>query len=148
MKFRYLILPAFLFFAGCSTDDMKMPELKIPFVGGESGVCETEPKWVINPPSESGYVYGVGIAPKNFAGAQAQRKSALAKAINEIASQLNTTVNSQLSTKASVYNGQGSSSMSSVSFQTVNGQKVSADIVKSCKNPNNGYLYVLMKAKR
>ena len=148
MKLKYLVLPAFLFFAGCSTDSIKMPELKIPFIGGSTGICDTEPSWVINPPSESGAVYGVGIAPKNFAGDQAQRKSAVAKAINEIASQLNTTVNSQVTTNSSVVNGQGSSSMSALSFQTVNGQRVSADIVKSCKNPNNGYLYILMKAKR
>jgi len=148
MKLKYLVLPAFLFFAGCSTSDMQMPNLDVPFIGGDKGICNTEPSWAITPPLEKGYVYGVGIAPRNFNGEQAQRKSALSKAINEIASQFNTTVNSQIATSASVHNGQGSSSMSSVSFQTVNGQKVSANIVKSCKNPNNGYLYILMKAKR
>ena len=140
---KYLLIPAIAFFAGCSTPNVSSIN---PF--SQNGICEREPSWVLNPPSEKDAVYGVGVAPKNFAGEQAQRKSALAKAINEIASQLNTTVNSQVATSASVVNGHGSSAMSSVSFQTVNGQKVSATIVKSCKNPNNGYLYILMKANR
>ena len=140
---KYLLIPAIVFFAGCSTPNVANIN---PF--SQNGICEREPSWVLNPPSEKDAVYGVGVAPKNFAGEQAQRKSALAKAINEIASQLNTTVNSQVATSASVINGHGSSAMSSVSFQTVNGQKVSATIVKSCKNPHNGYLYILMKANR
>jgi len=143
---KYLLIPAIAFFAGCSTPNVADIKSINPFA--ENGICEKEPSWVINPPREKNAVYGVGIAPRNFAGEQAQRKSAVAKAINEIASQLNTTVNSQVATSASVVNGQGSSAMSSVSFQTVNGQKVSATIVKSCKNPNNGYLYILMKANR
>jgi hypothetical protein len=146
MKLKYLVLPAFLFFAGCG-NNLKVPDINIPFMN-DNGICETEPKWVTNPPVEKNEIYGVGIAPRNFHGVQAQRKSAIAKAINEIASQLNTTVNSQVATTATVVNGHGSSAMNSVSFQTVNGQKVSAQIVKSCKNPNNGYLYILMKAKR
>jgi hypothetical protein len=140
MKLKYLFLPAFLLFAGCQS------EIPVDIFKTDNGICKTEPKWVVNPPVEKGAIYGVGVAPINFKGEQAQRKSAIAKAINEIASQMNTTVNSQTTTTASVYNGHGSSGMSSVSFQTVNGQKVSAKIIKSCKNPNNGYFYVLMKA--
>ena len=143
MKLKYLILPATLFFAGCNSN----VEISNPF-SGSSTICQNEPSWAINLPSKQGFVYGIGEAPQNFRGRQAQRKSALAKAINEIASQLNTTVNSQVATQASLHNGQGSSSMSAVSFQTVNGQKVSAKIIKSCKNPNNGYLYILMEAKK
>jgi len=144
---KYLLIPAIAFFAGCSTPNVTDIKTINPFAK-EDGICEKEPSWVINPPSDKNAIYGVGIAPRNFAGEQAQRKSAVSKAINEIASQLNTTVNSQTVTRAAVVNGQGSSAMSSVSFQTVNGQKVSAKIVKSCKNPNNGYLYILMKANR
>ena len=143
MKKRYLIIPAFLLFAGCAGSSYMSNML-----GGDDGVCSSEPTWVVSPPSQKGAIYGVGVAPRHFKGEQAQRKSAISKAINEIASQMNTTVNSQMATSASVYNGHGSSSMSSISFQTVNGQKVSAKIVKSCKNPNNGYLYILMKADK
>ena len=137
MRLKLLFIPA-LFFAGCSSPSIAS--------FSNDGVCSSEPRWAVTPPVKKGEIYGVGVAPKHFKGRQAQRKSAIAKAIDEIASQMNTTVSSQTARKASVYNGQASSGMSSVSFQTVNGQKVSATIVKSCKNPNNGYLYVLMKA--
>jgi len=112
----------------------------------QSTICKTEPSWVLNPPVEDNSIYGVGIAPVNFNGEQAQRKSAIAKAVNEIASQLNTTVNSQTITQAVHNNNQASTATSSVSFQTVNGQKVSAKIIKWCKNPSTGKLYILMKA--
>lgn len=138
---KYLIIPA-LFFAGCSMNSLSLKK------DSNSNICVNEPKWVLNPPVKAGEIYGVGIAPQNFNGVQAQRKSAISKAINEIASQLNTTVNSQTVIHSVVYNKNASTSMNNVSFQTVNGQKVSAIIVKSCKNPNNGYLYILMKANR
>jgi PBP1b-binding outer membrane lipoprotein LpoB len=138
---KLLVIPAILLFAGCSMSDLSLSKK-------ESNICSTEPTWVLNPPAKPGVVYGIGIAPQNFNGEQAQRKSAVAKAINEIASQLNTTVNSQTITQSVVHNNNGSSSMSNVSFQTVNGQKVSAQIIKSCKNPNSGVLYILMKANR
>jgi PBP1b-binding outer membrane lipoprotein LpoB len=132
-----------LFLTGCALNIESLFGEKRPT---NSSICNSEPEWVLNPPFEKRVIYGVGIAPQNFKGQQAQRKSAVAKAIQEIASQMKTTVNSQLISKASLHNGNGSSSMNSISFQTVDGQKVSANIVKSCKNPNNGYLYILMKA--
>ena len=92
-------------------------------------------------------MYGVGIAPQNFNGESAQRKSAISKAINEIASQMHTTVNSQLVLQSSTYNKSSAHSLSSISFQTIDGEKVSAVVIKSCKNPNNGFIYVLMEAK-
>jgi hypothetical protein len=143
MKFKYLILPAFLFFAGCMSPSVNQ---------SNNGICHKEPSWVLNIPVKEGEIYGVGIAPMNFNGEQAQRKSAIAKALDEIASQMQTTVNSQTITTAQTstdtISSNGSTSMNSVSFQTVNGQKVSAEIVKSCKNPNNGYLYILMKTTK
>ena len=112
-----------------------------------NGICESEPSWAINPPSKKGYLYGVGIAPQNFKGESAQRESAISKAINEIASQMNTTVNSQLLSQSSIYNKSSTHSLSSISFQTIDGEKVSAVVIKSCKNPNNGFIYIIMEAK-
>jgi hypothetical protein len=149
MKLKFLLIPA-LFFAGCSSPNVEMPTISFPdfdfFKGSDSSVCKSEPEWVLHPPFEKNSVYGIGIAPRHFKGEQAQRKSAMSKAIQEIASQMNTTVNSQLVSRAAIHNKHASKSMSSISFQTVNGQQVSANIVKSCKNPDNGYLYILMKA--
>jgi len=135
MKFKYFILPAFLFFAGCTNN---------PTLNNDKNICMNEPKWVLNIPKDG--VYGVGIAPLNFYGEQAQRQSAIAKAVNEIASQMNTTVDSKTIITTSVHNGKGDSTFNNISFQNVNGQKVKAIIVKSCKNPDNGKLYILMKA--
>jgi len=140
---KFLIIPAILLFAGCSMNNMNLNTSD-----KTNGICMNEPSWVLNPPVQKGVIYGIGIAPENFKGSQAQRKSAIAKAIDEIASQLKTTVNSKTITQASVHNGIGSTSMNSISFQTVNGQTVSTQIIKSCKNPNNGYLYILMKANK
>jgi hypothetical protein len=149
MKLRYssffLSLSTFLI-VGCST-----PSVYIPGISNNSdknGICQTEPEWVLHTPVENGVIYGVGVAPPNFNGEAAQRKSAIAKAVNEIASQLNTTVNSQTMSKSTLNNHSANHSISTVSFQTVNGQKVSSKIVKSCKNPNNNYLYILMKADK
>ena len=152
MNLKFLLLPAMLFFAGCSTDNINMSNLnfsdKKQITQKENGICKQEPSWVLNPPVENNAIYGVGIAPINFKGVQAQRKSAIAKALSEIATQFNTTVDSQLVTKASLHNGSASTDMDSLSFQTVSGQKVSATIIKSCKNPSSGYFYVLMKARK
>ena len=137
---KLLLIPAMLLFAGCSFN-------QIGLSNKPKDICYTEPTWAITPPVKDGYIYGVGIAPMNFNGEQAQRKSALSKAINEIAAQLNTTVNSQIVMNMSVHNNSATRNMNSISFQTVDGQKVSAKIIKSCKNPNNGYLYILMRTK-
>ena len=136
---KLLLIPAVLLFAGCS--------FQFNVNNKPKDICYTEPTWAVTPPVEKGYIYGVGIAPMNFNGEQAQRKSALSKAINEIATQLNTTVNSQFMMQMSVHNKNAIKNMNSISFQTVDGQKVSAKIIKSCKNPNNGYLYILMRTK-
>ena len=138
---KLLLIPAMLLFAGCTFNQITLSNNQ------QKDICYNEPTWAVTPPVEKGYIYGVGIAPMNFNGEQAQRKSALSKAIDEIASQLNTTVNSQVMMSMSAHNNNATRDMNSVSFQTVDGQKVSAKIIKSCKNPNNGYLYILMRTK-
>jgi len=143
MKLKYSSLLLLFFMMGCST-----PSLDIVNLGNDNGICETTPKWVNQPPVEEGKVYGVGIAPPNFKGDAVQRKSAIAKAIDQIASQKHTVVNSQIASRSAVYNKSATHSMSAVSFQSVNGQNISAKIIKSCKNPNNNYFYVLMQADK
>ena len=54
MKLRYFILPAMLFFAGCSTD-VSLPDIGI--LNSDNGICEKEPKWVVNPPVEKNAIY-------------------------------------------------------------------------------------------
>ena len=134
---KYFIFLVFIFLSGCAVDGVSP--------SANQNICKTTPSWVLNVPVEKGVVYGVGIAHKNFYGEQAQRTSAISRAIDEISRQLQTTVNSQLVSNTNVQNGSVSRSLNTVSFQTVDGQKVSAVIVKSCKNPIDGTLYILMK---
>jgi hypothetical protein len=131
---------AALLMVGCATPSLNTKK--------QDDICVNEPKWVLNPPVNAKKIYGIGIAPPNFNGIAAQRESAIHKAIKEIASQLNTVVNSQTISTAAVHNKSATHIMSSVSFQTVNGQKVSAKIIKSCKNPNNNFLYILMETDK
>ena len=133
MKYKYFILPAFLFFAGCANHSIN-----------NLNECSKEPNWIFNIPQD-GNIYGVGIAPVNFYGEQAQRKSAISKALNEIATQIQTNVDSKTIMTTYVKNKNAQTTFSNVSFQTTTGQKVSAVVVKSCKNPENGDLYILMK---
>jgi hypothetical protein len=128
-----------LIMVGCTTPNFSNTNEKT------DGICLSEPNWVLHPPVKEGKIYGIGIAPPNFNGKAAQRKSAISKAVSEIASQLKTVVNSQTVDSSVLHNKSANHSMSSVSFQTVNGQKVSSKIIKSCKNPNNDYLYILME---
>jgi len=134
--FRYLLFVSVLVLVGCVSQPTKTATPK--------GICYTEPEWVLTQPKDN-FIYGVGIAPMNIDGEQAQRRSAISKAINEIAAQLNTNVRSLLIKKTAIHNESGSRYMQTYSFQTIDGQKVSAKIIKSCKNPNNGYFYVLMR---
>jgi len=143
MKFKLnsILSLSILVMVGCASPSLHSKKNDV--------ICQTTPQWAIEPPVTKGKIYGVGIAPMNFNGKAAQRESAIHKAINEIASQLNTVVNSQVITNSVVYNKSAAThSTNSVSFQTVNGQKVSAKIIKSCTNPNNGYLYILMEADK
>jgi len=139
---KYLFFPFFLFLTGCAVANLSNNELE------DKGICLKEPSWVLKVPSDNGYIYGVGIAPPNFQGEQAQRKSAFSKAITEIATQMKTEVNSELFSNTTLINGSSSFSMQEVSFHKVNGEKVTAKVIKSCKNPSNGYFYILMKAKK
>jgi hypothetical protein len=114
----------------------------------KKGICIKEPNWILHPPVKENKIYGIGIAPPNFYGEAAQRKSAISKAINEIAAQLNTIVSSKLVSVSTIYNQSAKHYINSISFQTINGQKISSKIIKSCKNPNNNYLYILMEADK
>jgi len=137
---KYILILATLLVAGCSTAD-------VPFIGGEK-LVNGVPVWVDNPPANKGEVVGIGIAPRNMKGPQAQRKSAISKAIDEIASQLGTTVNSVVKSSAhSDSNGNASSSMSAYSFQTVDGKVVQAFIKKTYRDPQRGTLYLMMVGK-
>ena len=126
---------SFVFFIGCAS---------IPIKKEQKNVCD--PNFFRHYTPKSNEIVGIGIAGPNLNGFNAQKKSAISKALNEIAMQMGVTINSAyISNKKVVNRSQSYSSAQSYSVQTVNGQKVNAKIVKECK-ANDGYYYVLMKA--
>jgi len=129
----------FLFFvSGCSISHKTVSKK-------EKGICYSTPEWVYNTPVSDDKVYGVGVAGENIDGFSAQRKSAISKALSEIASQLKIKVNNRY---ISVTDSQKGTYAQDYTLQTVNNQKVTARIIKSCKNPNNGMFYVLMESDK
>ena len=115
------------------------------FVTKEKGICYSTPEWVYKIPVSKNKVYGVGVAGENINGFSAQRKSAISKAISEIASQLKVKVNNRF---VSIADSRSGSAAQNYTFQTIDNQVVHAKIVKSCKNPNNGMFYVLMESDK
>ena len=111
----------------------------------QSDICKKEPVWAVTPPVSKDKIYGVGIAGENINGESAQRHAAISRAVNEIAMQLRVKV------KNGFYNEQNSNGYNYadfVTFQTVDNQVVNAKIIKSCKNPESGMLYILMEAPK
>jgi len=133
----FLIFISIILFIGCSSNSLLKKNT-------QSNICTTEPLWILNFPHKKNVIYGVGIAPKNFNGIKAQRKSAISQAINEIAYQLNTKVNSQFIIHEEQNNNFANKYYKNISFQTINNQNINAKIIKFCENPSTGYLYVLM----
>ena len=136
MKNRVLIIFfSTIFLIGCASSQTT----------AKQDICIKEPSWVLNPPIKKNVIYGVGIAPENIKGIQAQRNSAISKAINEIATQLNTQVNSKFIAYEKQNNGFTNKNYQHLSIQTVNQIRIRAKIIDFCKNPNTGELYVLMR---
>jgi len=131
----------FIFFIGCSVNDISLQSHKKE----NNSICYTKPSWAINVPQSKNKIYGVGIAGENMNGESAQRKVAISRALNEIASQLKTNINSKFE---SLQSSSGIHEANSYTIQTVDNQAVHAKIIKSCKNPNTGMLYILMESER
>jgi len=126
-----------IFLTGCGISNNSVTK--------EKGICYSTPDWIYNIPVAKNRVYGVGVAGENINGFSAQRKSAISKAISEIASQLKVKVNNRFE---SVTDSRSGSVAQSYTFQTVDNQVVHAKIIKSCKNPDNGMFYVLMESDK
>ena len=131
----------FIFFIGCSVNSFSLKQSQ----DKNNPICYTKPSWAISVPRSKDKIYGVGIAGENINGEAAQRKVAISRALNEIASQLKTTVNSKFE---SLQSTSGINEAQSYTIQTVDNQVVHAKIVKSCKNPNTGMLYILMESEK
>jgi len=127
-----------IFLTGCGISNNSVSET-------DKGICYSPPEWIYNIPVSKNKIYGVGVAGENINGFSAQRKSAISRAINEIANQMKVKVNNKFESIADSENGIAAQSYT---FQTVDNQIVHAKIIKSCKNPNNGIFYVLMESDK
>jgi hypothetical protein len=105
-----------------------------------------EPSWIYNPNSD-GKIGGVGSAKTHTRGKSAQRRVAISRALDEIATQMGTKVSTVISTSASVSSGTASSSMQTYSFQTTDGKIVKAYIKRMWHNPRTDELFVWMVVK-
>lgn len=132
MRNKIFFLLFSFFLAGCSSSSVPKQ------------TCD--PYFFKNYTPKKGEIVGIGIAGPNINGPTAQKKSAISKALNEIAYQLGVTINSaSILKKEAVNHNKTYSSFSSYSLQSVNGKKVRAKIIKECKALDDNY-YVLMKA--
>ena len=112
--------------------------------------CNSTPSYQrcnINHKAPKGKIGGLGIAARHLGGKSAQRKLAISRALDEIASQLGTKVSNQTVRQESVANGNSNSTMQIYSFQTTNGKIIKAKIKNSCYDPRTQELYIWMITK-
>ncbi|WP_022850128.1 hypothetical protein [Limisalsivibrio acetivorans] len=111
----------------------------------KQGVTNTSerPAWFYKP--GNGYEYGgVGIAGRHVRGLDAQRKLAISRAVESIASQMGVEVSGFVKTETTLENGTASSNMQSYTLQTVTGKNVKAVIKEFWEDPYSKELYVWM----
>ena len=115
----FLFTISVLLFTGCANNN-KVSNTKTVVVN--SG----EPKWVLDPyiGLPEGSVAAIGCAREHFKGKSAQRKLAISRAIDEIATQVETNVNNALLTRRT----KSSSSMNSTSLQSVKNVNVKTKV--------------------
>ena len=101
------------------------------------------PAWVLHYKAE-GKICGVGVSLPHIKGIAYQRVLAISRGIDEIAKQLNVTVDTKLESLMTGSNNGVSSRLSTYSVQTANGQTVSAEIIEAWINDRTEEFYVLM----
>ena len=102
----------------------------------------SKPKWIYGVYNKN-KICGVGISNIHVRGEAYQRATAISRAIDEIARQMNVKVNTSLEYFMSK---NGSSALQVYSFQTTNGQTVKAKIEDVYVEPKSKRLYILMCA--
>lgn len=128
-----LILSAFVFYGCASANKSSIrtkSDVKIP-------------DWVLHYKAE-GKICGVGISLPHIRGVAYQRVLAISRGIDEIAKQLNVTVDTKLESLMTGSSNGVSSRLSTYSVQTAKGQTVSAEITEAWINDRTEEFYVLM----
>lgn len=104
---------------------------------------DTRPAFIHNP-SPDGRMGGVGIARVHIRGPQAQRQLAISNAIDELARQKGTQVQSWQATHTSGSQESATTQMETVSIQTTSGETIRAVIRQIWEDPATKELYVWM----
>jgi len=103
------------------------------------------PHWIYQQPTDATHIYGVGSAPYNIGGFTAQKKAAMAQAIDVIARQKKIKVKAEL--ERLKLTDKGSTSVDkamSHSVQTVEGVVVNAKVKEEYHDRYRDIYYVLM----
>ena len=96
-----------------------------------------EPKWLIDPYVESDKIAAVGCAGQHFNGVEAQKKLAISRAIDQIATQTKVSVSNVTLRRKSSQNGvRGNSSSQSTSLQSVDNVSVQTRTKALYTKPN------------
>lgn len=129
-----ILIFSVLAFSGCVSNNKPttrtMSDLKMP-------------DWVLHYKAED-KICGVGVSLPHIRGIAYQRVLAISRGIDEIAKQLNVTVDTKLESLMTGSSNGVSSSLSTYSVQTANGQTVNAEIIEAWINDRTEELYVLM----
>lgn len=102
------------------------------------------PDWVYHHYESEDKRCGIGFASSHIRGIAYQRALAISRAIDEIAKQLNVTVDTTVETYMLGSNSSVSSGLSSFSVQTTTGQSVQAGIIDAWMDEYKNEFYVLM----
>ncbi|MDY0164090.1 hypothetical protein [Desulfobotulus sp.] len=105
--------------------------------------AQTRPSFILNPSIE-GRMGGVGIARPHIKGVSAQRELAISRAIDEIARQKGTRVQSWQAIQTTGTRESASTHMEAVSIQTTSGETIQAIIRQMWEDPATKELYVWM----
>lgn len=139
-KLLVLMIILSLFVSACKkSKNKKVTQTKVEYVG------EKEPVWVFNPGDNGKYKFaGVGISARSLKGPQHQRQLAIQRALDEIARQMGTTIDTQTVTKTKGSSTGAKTSLETYSVHTTNGQKVTAVIRQFWRKESTNELYVWM----
>lgn len=131
---KSLLIVTILLLGGCSLTNNKM-------------VINQVPKWLNNPYIEKDDVAAVGCAGIHFKGESAQKKLAISRAIDDIATQYKVKIDNVTLRKKSIYNGmKGSSSTQSSSLHSIDNLELKTKI-KDIYKKTNGEICVWVVLK-
>jgi len=139
--FKNFLFITFLIFSSCSSSlfNNHKKEKKID-------TSNSTPDWILNPLKYSnGKKVAVGCAEVHYRGFSVQKKLAIQRAIDELAMQVNTTINNITYRNKKISGRFKKSSLQSKSIQSVNNVNIKSTILKEYKYPNGRYCVLVIQ---